>query len=63
VRADVQPELVRPDHVVLLTSESEAPEVVDELTGYLDILGRLPDVIDGVVMIFSVALERDTCVF
>jgi hypothetical protein len=30
-RADVRPELVRPDHVALLASESKAPGVVDRL--------------------------------
>jgi hypothetical protein len=61
--ADVRPELVRPNHVALLASESEAPAVVDELAGDLDILARLADVIDGAVMIFSAALEIDECVF
>jgi hypothetical protein len=62
-RADVWPELVRPNHVALLASESEAPEVVDELAGDLDVLAHLADVIDGAVMIFSAALERDACIF
>jgi hypothetical protein len=63
MRADVRPELVRLDHVALLTSESEAPEVVDELIGDLDVLACLADVINGAVMIFSAALEGDACVF
>jgi hypothetical protein len=61
--ANVWPELVSSDHIALLTSECEAPRVVDELAGDLDVLARLTDVIDGAVMIFSVALEGDACVF
>jgi hypothetical protein len=45
-RADVRLELVRPDHIALLVSESKAPGVVD-----------------GMVMIFAVALKGDACVF
>jgi hypothetical protein len=60
---NVRPKLVRPDQIALLESESEAPGVVDELAGDLDVLARLADVIDGAVMIFSMALERDACVF
>jgi hypothetical protein len=62
-RANVRPELVRLDHVVLLASESKAPRVVDGLPGDLDILASFADVVDGVVMIFLAALEGDTCVF
>jgi hypothetical protein len=46
----------------LLASESEAPRVVDELPGNLDVLASIADVIEGAVIIFSVALEGDTCV-
>jgi hypothetical protein len=63
MRADVQPELVRPDHVALLASESETPGVVDELPNNLDILASIADVVEGAVMIFLVALEGDACVF
>jgi hypothetical protein len=59
----VRPELVRPDHVELLASESEAPGVVDELPSNLDVLASITDVIEGAVMIFSAALEGDACVF
>jgi hypothetical protein len=62
-RADVRPELVGPDHVVLLASESKAPGVVDRIPGDLDILASFADVIDGAVMIFAAALKGDTCVF
>jgi hypothetical protein len=62
-RADVRPKLVRLDHVALLASESEAPGVVDELPGDLDVLASFADVVEGAVMIFSVALEGDACVF
>jgi hypothetical protein len=61
--ADVRPELVRPDHVALLASKSKAPGVVDELPSNLDILASIADVVEGVVMIFSAALEGDACVF
>jgi hypothetical protein len=40
--ADVRPKLVRPDHVALLASESEAPGVVDELPGNLTFLLASP---------------------
>jgi hypothetical protein len=63
MRTNARPELVRPDYVALLASESEAPEVVDELAGDLDVLARLADVINGAVMIFSAALKRDACIF
>jgi hypothetical protein len=46
-----------------LASESEAPGVVNELAGNLDVLAIFDDVIDGAVMIFSTALEGDVCVF
>jgi hypothetical protein len=62
-RADVRPEFVGPDHVALLASESEAPRVVDKLPGDLDVLASFTDVIEGAVLIFSVALEGDACVF
>jgi hypothetical protein len=62
-RADVQPELVRPDHVALLASESKAPGVVDRIPGDLDVLASFIDVVDGAVMIFAAALEGDACVF
>jgi hypothetical protein len=62
-RADVRPKLVRPDHIALLASESEAPRIVDELPGNLDVLASIADVVDGVVMIFSAVLEGDACVF
>jgi hypothetical protein len=63
MRADVRPELVRLDHVALLVSEGKAPRVVDRLPGNLDVLASLADVVDGVVMIFAVALEGDASVF
>jgi hypothetical protein len=63
MRADVRPKFVRPDHVALLASESEAPGVVDELPGDLDALASFTDVVDDAVMIFSAALEGDACVF
>jgi hypothetical protein len=62
-RANVRPKLVRPNHVTLLASKSEAPGVVDKLVGNLDILACFTDVIDGTVMIFLVRLEGDVCVF
>jgi hypothetical protein len=62
-RADVWPELVRPDHIALLASKSKTPEVVDRVPGDLDVLASLTDVVDDAVMIFAVALEGDTCVF
>jgi hypothetical protein len=62
-RANVRPELVRPDHVMLLASKSEAPGVVDKLSENLDVLACFTDVIDGTVMIFSATLEGDVCVF
>jgi hypothetical protein len=63
MRADVRPELVGPDHVALLASESKAPGVVDRLPGDLDVLASFADVVDGAVMIFAAALERDAGVF
>jgi hypothetical protein len=62
-RADVRLELVRPDHVALLASESKAPGVVDRVPGGLDVLASFADVVDGVVMIFTIALKGDACVF
>jgi hypothetical protein len=62
-RADVRLELVRPDHVALLTSESKTPGVVDRLAGGPDVLASFADVIDGAVMIFAAALKGDACVF
>jgi hypothetical protein len=56
-------ELVRPGHVALLVSESEALKVVDELPSDLDSLASFADVVEGTVMIFSVALEGDACIF
>jgi hypothetical protein len=61
--ADVWLELVRPDHIALLVSESKAPGVVDRVPGGLDILASLTDVVDGAVMIFTAALKGDACVF
>jgi hypothetical protein len=61
--ADVRLELVRPDHIALLASESKAPRVVDRVPGGLDVLASFADVVDGAVMIFAVALKGDTCVF
>jgi hypothetical protein len=63
MRTNARPELVRLDYVALLVSESEAPKVLDELAGDLDVLARLADVINGAVMIFSAALKRDACIF
>jgi hypothetical protein len=57
-RADVWLELVRPDHVVLLTSESKTPGVVDRVIGGPDVLASFADVIDGAVMIFVAAQGR-----
>jgi hypothetical protein len=62
-RTDVWLELVRPDHVALLVSESKTPRVVDGVTGGPDILAGFADVIDGAVMVFTAALEGDACVF
>jgi hypothetical protein len=42
MRADVRPELVRPNHVVLLASESEALGVVNELPSDLEVLPASP---------------------
>jgi hypothetical protein len=62
-RADVRLELVRPDHIALLASESKAPGVVDRVPGGLDILASFADVVDGTGMIFAVVLKGDACVF
>jgi hypothetical protein len=62
-RNDVQLELVRPDHIALLASESKAPGVVDRVPGGLDVLASFTDVVDGAVMIFAAVLKRDACVF
>jgi hypothetical protein len=61
--ADVWLELVRPDHVALLVSESKAPGVVDRVPGGLDVLASFADVVDGAVMILAAALKGDACVF
>jgi hypothetical protein len=63
MRADVWPKLVGPDHITLLASESKTPGVVDGLPGDLDVLASFADVVDAAVVIFTVALEGDTCVF
>jgi hypothetical protein len=47
----------------LLASESKAPGVVDRVPGGLDVLASFADVVDGVVMIFTIALKGDACVF
>jgi hypothetical protein len=62
-RTDVWPKLVRPDHVALLASKSEAPGVVNELPKNLDVLASIADVVEGTVMIFSAVLKGDVCVF
>jgi hypothetical protein len=62
-RANVWPELVGPDHVALLASESKEPEVVYGLPDDLDVLASFTDVVDRAVMIFAAVLERDACVF
>jgi hypothetical protein len=62
-RTDVRLELVRPDHITLLASESKAPGVVDRVPTGLDVLASLADVVDGAVMIFAAALKGDACVF
>jgi hypothetical protein len=62
-RADVRLELVRPDHIVLLASESKALGVVDRVPGGLDVLASFTDVVNGAVMIFAVALKGDACIF
>jgi hypothetical protein len=62
-RANVWPKFIGPDHVALLANEGEAPEVVDELPRNLDVLASIADVVEGAVIIFSVALEGDVCVF
>jgi hypothetical protein len=62
-RADVRLELVRPNHVALLASESKAPGVIDRVPGGLDVLASFADVIDGAVMIFTAALKGDACIF
>jgi hypothetical protein len=61
-RADVQLELVRPDHIALLASESKAPGVVDRVPEGLDVLASFADVVDGTVMIFTAVLKGDACV-
>jgi hypothetical protein len=61
--ADVWLELVRPDDVALLASESKTPGVVDRVTGGPDVLASFADIVDGAVMIFAAALEGDVCVF
>jgi hypothetical protein len=43
----------------LLASESETPGVVDRVSGGPDVLASLADVVDGAVMIFTMALEGD----
>jgi hypothetical protein len=60
---DVRLELVRPDHIALLASESKAPGVVDRVPGGLDVLASFANVVDGAVMIFAAALKGDACVF
>jgi hypothetical protein len=62
-RADVWLELVRPDHVALLASESKAPGVVDRIPGGPNVLASFTDVVDGAVMIFVAVLKGDVCVF
>jgi hypothetical protein len=62
-RADVWPELVRPDHIALLASESKTPGVIDGLPGDLEVLAIFADVVDGTVVIFAAALKGDACVF
>jgi hypothetical protein len=62
-RADVRPELVGPDHVALLASESKAPRVVDRIPSDLDVLASFADVVNSAVMIFAAALKGDACVF
>jgi hypothetical protein len=61
--ADVWPELVRLDHIVLLTVKREAPWVVYEFAWDLDVLAHLSNVVDGTVMVFSTMFERDAGVF
>jgi hypothetical protein len=63
MRANVRLELVRPDHIALLVSESKAPGVVDRVPEGLDVLASFADVVDGAVMIFAAALKGDACVF
>jgi hypothetical protein len=63
MRADVWLELVRPDHIALLASESKAPGIVDRVPGGLDVLASFADVVDGAVMIFATALKGDAWVF
>jgi hypothetical protein len=55
-RTDVRLELVRPEHIGLLASESKAPGVVDRVPTGLDILASLADVVDGAVIILAAAL-------
>jgi hypothetical protein len=62
-RTNVRLELVRPNHIALLASESKAPGVVDRVPGGLDVLASFANVVDGVVMIFAAALKGDACVF
>jgi hypothetical protein len=50
MRVNVRPEIVGPDHVVLLASESKAPGVVDRILGDLDVLASFTNVVDGAVM-------------
>jgi hypothetical protein len=62
-RANVRLELVRPDHIALLASESKAPGVVDRVPGGLDVLASFADVVDGAVLIFAAVLKGDACIF
>jgi hypothetical protein len=62
-RTDVWLELVRPDHVALLASESKTPRVVDGVTGGPNVLASFADVVDCAVMVFSAVFEGDACVF
>jgi hypothetical protein len=61
--ADVWPELVRLDHIVLLTVKREEPWVVYEFAWDLDVLAHLFDVVAGTVMVFSTMFERDAGIF
>jgi hypothetical protein len=62
-RADIRSKLAMPNYIALLASESRAPRVVDGLVGDLNILASFTDVVDGAVIIFTMALEGDACVF
>jgi hypothetical protein len=63
VSGDEWPELVRPYHIAQRADAYEASRVVDKLARNLDIFARFPDVVDGTIVVFTLALEGDASVF